>query len=225
MVDVRALTLAGLFTASVLISPAAAPTSRELVYFTSGGVIPVTGHRTDGDDIVLVFHGDAEVRFDPTLIDRIELDPNPRYSTRLARVESYQTYVKSRLLSKPYEDVVQQASEAHGVDPFLIHSVIETESNYSATARSSRGAMGLMQLMPAIATEYALEDPYDPQTNIDAGTRHLGRLIERYGIANGLAAYNAGEGSVRRFNGIPPYPETRRYITRILDLVDANQAN
>ena len=109
------------------------------------------------------------------------------------------------------------------MDPYLIHAIIEVESSYNATAKSHRGAMGLMQLMPALAAEYSVENPYDPPTNIDTGTRHLGQLIERYGIAGGLAAYNAGEGSVRRFGGVPPYPETRHYVSRVLDLVDANQ--
>ena len=83
--------------------------------------------------------------------------------------------------------------------------------------------MGLMQLMPSVAEEYSLADPYDPAGNIDAGARHLRRLIDRYGTASALAAYNAGEEPVRRFNGIPPYPETRQYVERVMDLVDANQ--
>ncbi len=225
MLRFKALGLAGLLAASIFVSPAAAPTSHELVYFDSGGVMSVAGHRLDRDAVVLLLHGGAEVRCDPTLIDRIELDRSPRYSTAPARVESYQAYAGTRMLARPYGDLVQQASETHGVDPYLIHAIIEVESSYNATAQSHRGAMGLMQLMPALAADYSVENPYDPRTNIDIGTRHLGHLIERYGIAGALAAYNAGEGSVRKFGGIPPFPETRHYVSRVLDLVDANQGD
>ena len=129
----------------------------------------------------------------------------------------------SRMLARPYGVLIREASERYDVDQYLIHALIEAESGYDPTAQSGRGAMGLMQLMPALAAQYAVHDPYDPASNIDAGTRHLGRLINRFGIAGALAAYNAGEGSVRKFGGPPPFPETRRYVSKILDLVDANQ--
>ena len=145
MLRFKALGLAGLLAASIFVSPAAAPTSHELVYFDSGGVMSVAGHRLDRDAVVLLLHGGAEVRCDPTLIDRIELDRSPRYSTAPARVESYQAYAGTRMLARPYGDLVQQASETHGVDPYLIHAIIEVESSYNATAQSHRGAMGLMQ--------------------------------------------------------------------------------
>jgi soluble lytic murein transglycosylase-like protein len=81
--------------------------------------------------------------------------------------------------------------------------------------------MGLMQLMPATAQQYAVADPYDPSDNVEAGTQHLRSLLDRYDVNSALAAYNAGEGSVRKFGGVPPFPETRRYVTKILALADA----
>ena len=83
--------------------------------------------------------------------------------------------------------------------------------------------MGLMQLMPATAKHYAVADPFDPTANIEAGTRHLRSLLDRYDVGTALAAYNAGEGPVRKFGGVPPYPETRRYVAKILELVGAAQ--
>lgn len=83
--------------------------------------------------------------------------------------------------------------------------------------------MGLMQLMPATAAQYAVSDPYDPSANIEAGTRHLRSLLDRYDVDSALAAYNAGEGSVRKFGGVPPYPETRNYVTKIQALIKAGQ--
>ena len=103
--------------------------------------------------------------------------------------------------------------------------MIEAESGYRPTAQSHRGAMGLMQLMPVLADQYAVTDPYDPAENIEAGTRHLRGLIDKYGIAGALAAFNAGEGSMRKFDGIPPFPETRRYVAKVMDLVESNQGD
>ena len=76
-----------------------------------------------------------------------------------------------------------------------------------------------MQLMPATAAQYAVHDLFDPGANIDAGAQHMRGLLDRFGVEGALAAYNAGEGSVRKFRGIPPYPETHRYVTRILRIV------
>ncbi len=78
--------------------------------------------------------------------------------------------------------------------------------------------MGLMQLMPATARQYAVADPYDPESNIEAGTRHLKSLLERLPLTLALAAYNAGEAAVQRFRSVPPYPETRQYVARVLHL-------
>ena len=80
--------------------------------------------------------------------------------------------------------------------------------------------MGLMQLMPATAKQYGVADPYDPQSNIEAGIKHLKSLMLRLPVAQALAAYNAGEAAVQRFNGIPPYAETRNYVSRILSLAN-----
>ena len=97
-----------------------------------------------------------------------------------------------------------------------MHAVIEAESNYRPRARSRTGAKGLMQLMPATARQYAVENPYDPRANIDAGVRHLKDLLSRFDLRLALAAYNAGEGAVRAYGGLPPFAETRSYVTRIL---------
>jgi soluble lytic murein transglycosylase-like protein len=119
----------------------------------------------------------------------------------------------------PYGAIISSMSEAHGVDPMLVRALIQVESNYKARAKSHRGAMGLMQLMPATAREYRVRNPYDPKSNIAAGVKHLKSLIDRLGgVDLALAAYNAGEGAVKKFNGIPPYRETRKYVTKILSI-------
>ena len=121
-----------------------------------------------------------------------------------------------------YADLIASAAEAHGVDPILVQALIQVESNYQARARSPKGAMGLMQLMPSVAREYKVRNAYDPKANIDAGVRKLKSLLEKYGTDSldlVLAAYNAGEGAIQRFGGIPPYRETQNYVSRILGIV------
>ena len=223
MASLKMGALAGLLAVVCFVSPAAAPTSHEIVYFSSGRVLPVLGHTVDQNTVILRLHGGGEVRCDPMLIRRITLDLTPRVAAQTPRVTSPARTSLSRMLARPYGVLIREASERYDVDQYLIHALIEAESGYDPTAQSGRGAMGLMQLMPALAAQYAVHDPYDPASNIDAGTRHLGRLINRFGIAGALAAYNAGEGSVRKFEGPPPFPETRRYVSKIFDLVDANQ--
>src|SRR4026207_1705969 len=108
----------------------------------------------------------------------------------------------------PYSEIVDQVSARHGVPAGLVRAVIKVESAYREGARSRKGAMGLMQLMPETARQYAVRDPYDPESNIEAGIKHLKSLLTRLPVDLALAAYNAGEAAVQKFRGIPPYPET-----------------
>ena len=100
----------------------------------------------------------------------------------------------------------------------MVQALIQVESNYQPRARSSKGAMGLMQLMPSVAREYKVRNAYDPASNIDAGVRKLKSLIDgmKGDLKLALAAYNAGEAAVSKFGGVPPYRETQNYVSRIL---------
>jgi len=117
------------------------------------------------------------------------------------------------------EKLVREAADRHRVDPALVRAVIETESNWNPKAYSHKGAGGLMQLIPTTAQRYGAYDVFNPQQNIDAGVKHLKRLLERYNgnLDLALAAYNAGEGAVDRAHGIPAYRETRNYVQRVQD--------
>ena len=121
--------------------------------------------------------------------------------------------------SHPYAEIVESVSQKHGVDPRLVFALIEVESSYQSMAESSRGARGLMQLMPATVQRYAVGDPFEPLDNIEGGTRYLRSLLDEFDTKGALAAYNAGEGAVRKFHGVPPYPETRRFVSRVLAIV------
>ncbi len=203
----------------------AVPASAEIVFLTSGKTISVKAHRIDGESIILSLRGGGEVTCDESLIEKILPDevPHPEPKTEAARasteaVAQAPSVDPSVLEKTPYGEIIASMSEAHGVNPLLVRALIQVESNYRPKARSHKGAMGLMQLMPATAREYKVRNPYDPKANIAAGVKHLAKLIETHGVELALAAYNAGEGAVKKFNGIPPYRETRNYVSRILAL-------
>lgn len=115
---------------------------------------------------------------------------------------------------KTLDRIIFEVGEREGVDPRFIHAVIWQESKYDQNARSHAGAQGLMQLMPATAKRFGCEDSNDPESNIEAGTKYLGWLLKRFdgNVELALAGYNAGEGAVDKYNGVPPYNETRNYV-------------
>jgi soluble lytic murein transglycosylase-like protein len=204
----------------LVVRPAVAPASAELVLLTTGRTLAVTGHDFDGDRVVLHMPSGGQIVAARSLIVRIEPDaapPPPPTPPPVAMVEA----AVPMLPATPFAEIIDTMSVRHGVDASLVTAVIEVESAYRPDARSPKGAMGLMQLMPATARQYAVTDPFDPSANIEAGTKHLRSLLDRYEVTSALAAYNAGEGPVRKFGGVPPYPETRRYVAKILQLVQA----
>jgi soluble lytic murein transglycosylase-like protein len=120
-----------------------------------------------------------------------------------------------------YDSIIEKAAISASVEPNLLRAVIVVESGFNSRAVSKRGAMGLMQLMPATATRFGASNPYDPRDNVHAGARYLKFLIDRFGqdVRLALAAYNAGEEAVNRNGGrIPPYAETMAYVPRVLKI-------
>ncbi len=204
----------------VCVLAASSLASAEIVYLTSGRTLSVKNHKIDGDSIVLSLRDGGEVTCDRKLIEKITADevPHPDPVPAATDRAGSQAARGAQLKVTPYADIIAAAAEAHGVDPILVQALIQVESNYKPRARSSKGAMGLMQLMPSVAREYNVRNAYDPKANIDAGVQKLKSLIDKWGTELALAAYNAGEGAVERFNGVPPYRETQTYVSRILSI-------
>jgi peptidoglycan DL-endopeptidase CwlO len=189
----------------------------EKAFFENGNSISVKGHRVDGDSIVLMLRDGGEmvsssssiVRFGPD--DSQYVEPTP--------VTTAGVKPSTSTSGLPYADIVDNLSAAYGVPAELVHAMIEVESGYDERAVSRTGAKGLMQLMPATARRFNVDDPFDARQNIEGGVRYLRTLLDQFPLKLAVAAYNAGESAVRRFRGVPPYAETRGYVARVLRLV------
>jgi len=213
---VRILSIVG-----IVLALGATEARAEIVYFSTGRTLSIKDHRADDDKLVLSLRAGGEIVCDPALIDRIVPDevPYPEPEAEKPAVVAAEA-PQASLAPVKYGDIIEKVSAEQDVPVKLVRAVIQVESAYHERARSPKGAMGLMQLMPATAKQYAVADPYDPASNIEAGVKHLKSLLQRLPVALALAAYNAGEAAVQRFNGIPPYRETQDYVSRILNLVN-----
>jgi hypothetical protein len=135
------------------------------------------------------------------------------------KAQNYQTLNRA-FTQQDIDAAIDEAAARHHVDPSLVRSVVKVESNFNPNAVSPKGAMGLMQLMPSTARSLNVANPFDPAQNVDAGVRHLRKLLDSYGgnIRLSLAAYNAGSGAVARSAGVPHFRETQDYVRRITNL-------
>jgi soluble lytic murein transglycosylase-like protein len=150
---------------------------------------------------------------------------NPGKNQKLAPDTGPLTY--ARPISQAQLDMlIEDAAQRHRVDPNLVRSMIRVESNFNSRAVLHKGALGLMQLMPATARELKVQNPLDPAQNVDGGVRHLKGLLETFNgdVELSLAAYNAGEGAVKRKGGVPNYKETKNYVRRITELYGSGNA-
>jgi soluble lytic murein transglycosylase-like protein len=203
--------------AVVTIALFASDARAELAYFQNGRTMQVKEHHVDGTSLVLTLRSGGQIVCDPAVISRFEPDevPYPEPEPEPKPVEQ----VAPVAPSGPYGEIIDKVAAEQGVSVKLVRAVIQVESGYQQRAKSRKGAMGLMQLMPETARQYGVANPYDPVANIEAGIKHLKALTARLPLALALAAYNAGEAAVERFHGVPPYPETQAYVGRILKLI------
>ncbi len=148
-------------------------------------------------------------------------DPRYRRMTSMSGTAEGWLRVPASVATASLTDMIRVAAERHGVPEQLVSAVIRVESGFNPRAVSPKGARGLMQLMPGTASLLGVRDSFDPMDNINGGVRHLRGLLDRYGnnLSLVLAAYNAGEGAVANYGGVPPYPETQAYVGRILGML------
>jgi hypothetical protein len=197
------------------------PAHAELVYFSSGRALSVRALRSDGDLLVLSLRGGGEITCDRDLITQVAPD-EVEYPEEVLEPLTSKAAAQPAAIPGRFRSLVSAAASKHGVDERLIHALIQVESGYQSKARSPKGARGLMQVLPSTGRQYGALDLFDPSVNLDAGVRHLKSLLARFDLPVALAAYNAGEGAVARFKGIPPFRETQNYVTRILRLVNGS---
>ena len=163
----------------------------------------------------------AERKVDSTY--RLILKSDSNTSTNSFNTQKRKNYIlvhvpRNKTLQKRYHPIILQAASEYHLEPSFIHAVITAESSYQRNAVSSAGAQGLMQLMPETALRFGVNDPFDPKQSINAGSEYLYKLLQEFKSKElALAAYNAGEGTVRRYNKkIPPYPETEQYVDKVM---------
>lgn len=170
---------------------------------------------------LLLFGQSAEVQAD---IYRYRDENGVWHFTNIRSDVRYKLYIRSypgkavQQYIRDFEGIISQASERFKVDPFLIKAVIKAESDFNQNAVSHKGAQGLMQLMPGTAEDMKVEDPFNPEENIFGGTRYLSMMLSRFNndMRLALAAYNAGPERVEDHRGIPPIPETKSFIEKVM---------
>lgn len=194
---------AGLFALAVLLGAAVAARA-DYVVLRSGARLNVTGYEILGDRYRLHLKGGvAEVPVD----DIVGIEPDEIFAP-IEEPLSEQT---------PFQRIIRAAAKRYGIDADLIHCVVAVESNFNPKAVSPKNARGLMQLMPQTAAQYGVKDIFDPEENVNAGTRYLKELLGKYrNLTLALAAYNAGPERVDQYGRrVPPYLETMKYVQRI----------
>jgi soluble lytic murein transglycosylase-like protein len=181
------------------------PAAAEIALLSSGHTLKLEGHRVEDGMLILVLEGGGEIGVPPSEVRGFVPDEVVEEVTGSEGMD--------------LRELAIATARNHGLDPELVLAVVGVESAFRPDAVSPKGAQGLMQLMPGTADSLGVEDALDPGQNLDGGVRHLGSLLTLYDgdLSRALAAYNAGEGAVARYRGIPPFRETREYVKKVLE--------
>ena len=196
---------------------------RKIYVNGEGGGRPASPSAQAASKSSLAYWSSTEHRFKPVptsgAVMRAARSAASEVNTYLDKRNIHQT-LNHVFTQEDIDAAIDEAAARHNVDPSLVRSVVKVESNFNPNAVSRKGAMGLMQLMPSTARSLNVSNPFDPAQNVDAGVRHLRRLLDNYGgdVRLSLAAYNAGSGAVSRSAGVPHFRETQNYVRRITNL-------
>lgn len=188
----------------------------QVVLFSDGRMMTVESVERQGEMVLLTLEGGGSIAVPFHRVSNwseLSVAKAPRPAGGAARAKA-----AWRLRAGPFAEAIGDAAQRHEVDPVLLTAMAEVESAFDARAVSHKGASGLLQLMPETAERFGVGDVFDASQNADGGARYLRWLLERYEGRTelALAGYNAGEAAVDRYKGIPPFPETRAYVTRVL---------
>jgi hypothetical protein len=214
----------------------ALPASADIVLLTNGRTLKVAGYQAVDETMELTLKGGGKIHLPLDRIERVvgdEVDDpvNPEPQIEVARVfpeRAWTFHEESKpFFESKYDKTIVEAARKFNVDAALVSAVIKAESNYNPKVVSRKGARGLMQLMPATAKRFGVSNSFDPVANIYGGTKYLRWLLQTFeGNADlAVAAYNAGEGNVWKYEGVPPFRETREYIRRIARHFHASAAS
>ncbi len=209
---------------SAMVLAAVSQINAEVIFFANGRTMSVKDYRISGDTVTVTLRQGGEATFDKALISHIapsEIPEEPAVAVLDAVAAAVGVPARDPLEGRPFADLIETVSLKHGIDPALVHAVVEAESNYRARAQSHVGARGLMQVMPATGRDLGVTSAallFDPQANLEAGVKYLKWLLARFDgdLTNAIAAYNAGPGAVARYRGVPPYRETQAYVKKVL---------
>jgi soluble lytic murein transglycosylase-like protein len=199
---------------------ASAPAFADIVRLTNGRTMTVESCAFEGDMVIFKMPGGGEIRAHKSLLDEVLPDEVPlARGVAIEALASSVAAAKPQLATSAVRALVDTVAARVGLDRKMAHAVVSVESNYDPRAVSPKGAMGLMQIMPVVQRQYGLDDPFDPERNLEVGMRHLVTLLARFDPSRALAAYNAGIGAVTKYGRVPPYRETQDYVRKILALV------
>jgi len=204
----------------------AAALSAELIVFEDGRVVKAAGYTLLSEELEIRLPGGGSYRVDLSRVDRIVddevvVDSVVVDDARLGAGLTYDLTYKAGgrpLFGSEFDALIDREAKKQNIDASFVAALIRAESNFAPRAVSRKGARGLMQLMPATARRLSVRKPFDPASNVRGGVQYLRELVDRYGQHPELvlAAYNAGEGAVATYGGVPPYRETVAYVNRIL---------
>lgn len=211
-----------LYGFAILLASSVLHGAETLVWFVDGRTLVVESIVLDGEIATLRLAGGSQLTFPAARIERYRLSA-PAVAVASPPPPGPEAWSS---LAGPYAEMIRRAAQRHGLDPILLAAVADIESGFDPRAVSHKGAAGLLQLMPETARRFGVTDSFDPGQNVEGGARYLRWLLTRFSGDEqlALAGYNAGEGAVDRYQGIPPFPETERYVVQVLGRVETLRA-